>query len=532
MATRHRIDEALTSERMGDVEKYFQSLTTMIDANSGIHDFKLLTADCSNVNAPFKSDQFTTFKLTDPSMDIVDISKGFITMKCDIDIQFLFKNLKGTSDSSMRENTVFFIGFKSGAHIINNYNVFSNGRMTACKNTKSKYEQTIVYNCKAEQEKANRPGMYSSHKHVREMDQCVCGTYVTLPPFADKNTTQTISFDVVIQIDDLLPFSAVSYFPRFINKELELQISCNLVQNMVFCQVPFKSVIEHKISNITQMTEDGTLLSMVHVPADYRFTQCGDYVESALGYTEEAKVVTSASVSIIPFNLNVLEAKSYIYGFNIKETTKQNIIRTFSQNNFVIPAQWVEHYTFSQLPTSRNITTNIQIPMNNACQVIMTFPNSGHQLTVSRNPHLESVQCHISDRVIPDKYFSTLDRTHAEMTMANLNLDSLFTAPEELVESLIRDRKQYGTYTLKKIDDSDYMLVFNLERFGNGCFCDGLSGDHIPINLNANYMYSDNNPHYYVNDEGTKKLSVQNINLFVVQDAFWIFTPDGGEFVR
>ena len=62
MATRHRIDEALTSERMGDVEKYFQSLTTMIDANSGVHDFKLLTADCSNVNAPVSYIKLIFFK--------------------------------------------------------------------------------------------------------------------------------------------------------------------------------------------------------------------------------------------------------------------------------------------------------------------------------------------------------------------------------------------------------------------------------------------------------------------------------------
>ena len=368
MATRHRIDEALTSQRMGDVEKYFQSLTTMIDANSGLHDFKLLTTDCSNVNAPFKADQFTTFKLTDPSMDIIDMSKGFIQMKCDIDINFLFKNLPdGVADSDNRGFTAFFIGFKSGAHIINNYNVFSNGRMTACKNTKSRYEQMITYSCKAKEERAGRPGMYSPHEKVREMDECVCGTYVFLPTVADKNTTQTVSFDVIIQIDDLLPFSAMSYFPRFINKELELQVSCNLLQNMVFCQVPFKSVVEHKF-NATQFY--GVTQSLISFPTslmDGRFTQCGDYAHCLLGYDSGSGMFTEADVSIIPSNLNVIEAKSYIYGFNIKDVTKQNIIKTFAENNFVIPAQWVEHYTFSQLPTGRSITTNIQVPMFNCC---------------------------------------------------------------------------------------------------------------------------------------------------------------------
>ena len=532
MATRHRIDEALTSQRMGDVEKYFQSLTTMIDANSGLHDFKLLTTDCSNVNAPFKADQFTTFKLTDPSMDIIDMSKGFIQMKCDIDINFLFKTLP-ENESTIREYIAFFIGFKSGAHIINNYNVFSNGRMTACKNTKSRYEQMITYSCKSKEERAGRPGMYSPHEKVREMDECVCGTYVFLPPAVDRNTTQTVSFDVIIQIDDLLPFSAMSYFPRFINKELELQLSCNLLQNMVFCQVPIRSVCERTKSKVpgTNVGLNRMLLATT-MEMDGRFTQCGDYAKCYYDLNTTDNLDVYHDITIIPSNLNVLEAKSYIYGFNIKDVTKQNIIKTFAENNFVIPAQWIEHYTFSQLPTGRNITTNIQVPMFNCCQVIMTFPNSGNQLTVSRNPHLESVQCHISDRVIPDKYFKTLDKVHSEMTLANLSLDSLFTAPDELIEALTKDRKEYGTWTLKKVDDSDYMLVFNLERWGNGCFCDGLTGNPIPINLNANYMYSDNNPHYYVDDNGTKKHTAQNVNLFIVQDAFWVFGPEGGEFVK
>ena len=531
MASRHRIDEALYSEKMGDVEKYFQQLTTMIESNSGLNDFKLLTTDCTNVNAPFKADQFTTFKLTDPSMDIIDISKSFIQMKCDIDINFLARQTM-TEESSIRDYVVFFVGFKSGAHIINNYNVFSNGRMTACKNTKAKFEQTINYNCKAKEERIGRPGMYSPHDRVREMDDCVCGTYVVLPSLSDFGTTQTISFDLIIQVDDLLPLSAMSYFPRFIAKELELQLSTNLIQNMVFCQVPFKSVVEHKANDLGAITE--TVLGLMMTPQlkmDSRFHQCGDYAKSIINIGNAT--TTYRDITIVPSNLVVNEAKSFVYGFNIKESAKKNIIDIFQKNNFVIPAQWVEHYTFSQLPTGRNITTNIQVPMFNCCQVAMTFPNSGNQLTVSRNPHLESVQCHISDRVIPDKYFKTTDRTHSEMTLANLNMDSLFTAPDEMIEALTKDRKEFGTWTLKKVDDSDYMLVFNLERFGNGCFCDGLTGNPIPINLNANYMYSDNNPHYYVDDgTGQKKLSVQNINLFIVQDAFWVFGPEGGEFVK
>ena len=527
MATRHRIDEALTSERMGDVEKYFHNLVTMIDANSGEHDFKMITTDCYNVNAPFKADRFTTFQLTDRAVDIVDISKGFIHMKVNVDVQFLYKDASKFTDSNeLSEACYMFVGLKNSACLINNYNIISNGRMTSCKNTKAKHEQAINYMCKSKEERAGRPGMYSPHDKVRKMSDCVCGTYIKLPSLGEKDSIKPISFDVVIQIDDLLPFAALSYFPRFICQELELQLSCNLIQNMVFCQVPFKSVIEKICENNDQFDMLSNAIIKPTMKMDCRFTQCGDYAEGLLAYGTPYE---SSEYTINVSNLEIIEAKSYVYGFNIKEDTKANLYREFQTNNFVVPAQWIEHYTLSQLPTVNNIRTNIQVPMFNCTQVIFTFPNSGNQLTVSRNPHLEAVQCHISDRIIPDKFFNTLDKQHSEMTLANLNLDSLFTAPDELIESLIKDRKEYDSWTLKKIDDSDYMLVFNLERFGNGCYCDGMTGNPIPINLTANYMKSTRNPHYY---DKNGKLQVQNINMFIVQDSFWQFGPDGGRFIK
>jgi hypothetical protein len=171
--------------------------------------------------------------------------------------------------------------------------------------------------------------------------------------------------------------------------------------------------------------------------------------------------------------------------------------------------------------------------MSNASQLIFTFPNTSNQLTVTRNPHLEAVQCHVNDRVIPDKFFTTLDNSHSEMILTALGMDTLFSAADELIESLTRDRKTYKTWTLKKKDDSDYMLIFNLERFGSGCFCDGMSGTNVPINLDANYLHSTENPHYYKMEPDTSKtFHSHNINLIVLSDAFWVCGPNGCEFIK
>ena len=93
MSSRNKIYECLDENSRGDVEKYFHHLCTMIEENSGTHEFTITSADCYNNNAPFKENQFTRFNLTN-SMDIIDISKGFITMRVNVDVQFLYDNWK------------------------------------------------------------------------------------------------------------------------------------------------------------------------------------------------------------------------------------------------------------------------------------------------------------------------------------------------------------------------------------------------------------------------------------------------------
>lgn len=532
MSSRHRIDQALTSVPMGDVEKYFAHISNIIETNSGTNDCKMISHDCNNTAVPVHGGQFTRFKLTDQAMDIVDISKGYIMMKLEMDVNFdVDTTAMGAAQDPETYKPVYFIGFKSGSHIVEIYNVYSNGVLTACKQTKARHEQAITYSSKAKEERVGRPGMYTTHEKVREMSDCVCGAYISAPEYAKRNESIPITFDIVVQVDDLLPFSAFEYFPRFMVGDLELELSASLYQNMVWCPVPQSYVQVNTNLPTTYSPNTYSAIMSTEKLSDLRFTQCGDYADTISPYRrvsggDESVMIEHTKMTIKPSNLVITEAKSYIHGFNIKQEAKANITAMFGDKNLVIPAQWIDHYTFSQLPTTNSIRTNIQTALFNACQAIITFPNSANQLTVSRNPHLESIQCQISDRIIPDKFFSTLDKAHAEMIIANLNMDSLFTAPDELIESLTKDRTD--GWTLKRVDDSDYMLVFNLERFGNGCFCDGITERVVPINFQANFMHGTQNPHYY---DGSKLLQ-HNLNLFIVSDAFWVCNSQGCQFIK
>ena len=540
MASRHRIDNALRNIPMGDVEKYFNELNNIIDNNSGTHDCKIISQDCYNTAAPVHSNQFTRFKLTDQAMDIVDLSKGYISASLEMDVMISSSNgnYERTSSSSAKEaafKQFFFIGFKSSAHIIDVYNVYSNGLLTNCKQTKARHEQFITYASKSKEERAGRPGMYSPHENVREMSECVCGAYIEMPKIVDIGKSIKITFDVIIQIDDLLPFSAIEYYPRFLTGELELEISPSLTQNMVFCPVPPMAAIDLGLYNCSVPDYFATFKGC-DGRMDYKFHACGDYTNAYLPYVSNSSEETGKEVAILnftltPSNLKIVHAKSYIHGFNIKSESKQNLVNTFSGKNLVIPAQWVDHFTFSQLPTQSTIRTNLQIPMFNATQAIITFPYTANQLVVSQNPHLDSVQFQISDRIIPDKFFSTLDKAHAEMILESLNFDSLFTAPESLIEALSRKRQlnQYGEPFCAMKDDTDYILIFNLERYGNGCYCDGLTDNPVSINFQANFIDGTSNIHYY---DALKKFRPQNLNLFIVSDAFWVCNQSGCQFVK
>ena len=581
MTSQHKITDIVNTYPQGDVDHYFEHIDNLLQENDGDNNFTILSSDSYSTSAPIKGDQYTKFKLTDASMDIVDISKGYlalnVTMNVDIgikDIETDQTELKDNTGANSRKILPFFVGFKSGAHIINVYNVYSNGRLTACKNTKAKHEQALVYSCKAKEERCGRPGMYSPHKEVLNMTGCVCGSYIYFPKDKWENgLTGVLKLEILVQVDDLLPFSAMSYYPRFLFGDLELEISANLVNNMVFCPIPLENAINaqpmaidagimntfvakgtgqgNAIVDPAKLTND--IIFRSKAVTDSRFHQCGDWAKCIVPLKKAASGtdydMTEAYVTIKPRDLTITSAKSYVHGFRIKEHAKENLRARYADRKMKIPAQWIEHYTFSQQPAQSEIRTNIQVPMFNVSQAIMTFPNSAYQTTVSRNPHLSGIQAHIGDRIIPDKFMTTLEKAHSEMILTGLGMDSLFSAPPEVLESLTRNRGKNTDWSIKYKDDSDYMLVLTLERYGAGCFCDGMNGINIPINFHANYLEGTDNPHYFELDVDKSKyanrgttldkydglefpLRQNNVNLHLVSDCFWVCSNNGCEFIK
>ena len=124
------------------------NLDRMIGMNSGVNDYSIVTHNSYSTSVPFGAGHFTKFKLTDQQFDIIDMSQNYIHLNVTFDLTFEHQRKSQTYVANVFQPAVwFFVGFKSGAQIIESYKVYSNGRLTACNQVKSNHIKNKAYNC-------------------------------------------------------------------------------------------------------------------------------------------------------------------------------------------------------------------------------------------------------------------------------------------------------------------------------------------------------------------------------------------------
>ena len=532
-----KINQALHNIESGDVVKYFDIQDQIIQTNDGIHDFKTLTSDCYSPNCPLAVGTFTKFKITDPAVDIINIDKGYLNFKA----TFTFRMTKvsggaytqnANTDNAFK-NYYVFVGFKSASHIIDQYRIYSNGRKTSCEQTRALYEQTIARLSKCNEEIQSRPKMYTSFENAHEGKDCVCGTYIKISDLLNGPVTKQL--DLAIQIDDLLPFSAMEMFPNFLFGNLELELNTRITQNMVWCMVDLMAGYKKSISTGTYMTsarpsDDEIRFNDYQVPKS--FVQFGDSSNITFPDWLSPNVIAGFMEVIMTCDsMTINEAQSHISGFNIKDSTKQVLASKYS-DNFIIPGQWIEQTTLPQQPTASGIRCNTVAPLWNATSLVFIYPRTPNQITVSKNPLQTAVKCTVDSKVIPDKTMDTLASEHSEMILSNLSLDSLWSAPKSIVNSLVF--REYNTDLNTKaqtpFDNTDYLFVVNLERPGSGIFFDGYTSTNCQLTLSSDHMFGTNNPAYFKN--GSINSSISNIIMCQLSDCYWVCSSRGIELIK
>ena len=533
-----KITQALSAKETGDILKYFEEVDKIINLNDGIHDNKMLSMECYDRPTPVKYNQYTKFHISDAGLDCINIDKSYITASMTYTIKLSDSDTDLTPAASMGAFELandpdyqIFIGLKNASHNIDTYRIYVNHNQIYSQ-TDSIYEQSL---CTALKPKAEmfRPHMYtmwdSAHKH----SQNVCGVYI--PIRSNRNKTIDITFDVAFQLDDLLPFSGMSIFPSCVIGDLELEIRNRIQGNLVWCQVEPEALMKENMINSTA-TDASWDISFSHaktVKYTKEFTQVGDSAKVAVMYKITNSGVDSYATKSIVLTVECTNsimnnAMSHINGFRLKDSVISQLRQKYASKPLIIPAQVCKHDLFAQRPTAGGLKLNTNITLTNCTNIALSFPQTDNQISVVHNPEQQSAQIIVMGKNIPDKSINTLEAAHAEMSLTNACLDSLFEAQPSFLRSLTTSSSDGTKKIYVPYDTSDYYFNVSLERFGNGIFCDGLtSPGAITLTFQSNSINSgvaDSYYHYDINDNS--KLNTQPINIMTVEDCFWVITPD------
>ena len=541
MSANHKINRAYGGMPSGDVIKYFQNIKHIIEDNDGTHDCKIITSDAYSPSCPIALPQFTKLKLTDPSVDIVNIDKGYVEFNVDARITLNIQESNHDVFNDVKDLFYVFVGLKSALNFIDQYKIYSNGRLTSAQQTRAIYETMAVRAVKPDNE-LHRPGMYTRFEDVKKMSDCVCGTYLKLSEL--MTAPVDVTFNFVAQIDDLLPFSAMEYYPRCaIEGDLELEIKQLIHGNFVWCPVSVKTGAEkllREMSTINPSTFNTAITKargyegiMAADQFGNEFCQCDDYMKIILPvkYAGTGESDTNANTLLLtPFTCSVsisnpviTQCKSYIHGFNISDEAIRGIREVVNQA-YVLPAQWIDVNILPQNVSQVGIRGNTVLPLNNATALILTYPRTGNQITVSKNPLQDAISVHVGDKIIPDKVMSTTDRCFAEMMLENNELDTLWQA----TPSFLRGFNEEDAKDKPQGDATDFCFVANLERFSNGMVFDGITDNNCQITVSSNHL-SASSP--YAKPDGTH-LNDNHVNVLVLSDCYWIITPEGLDLVK
>ena len=540
-----KIIRALDPRETGDVIKFFETFDGILEKNSGIHDCKCLTTDAYNPPCPIAKN-YTTIKLTDEAVHITNIDKSFISARVSVTLSFDFTdNVYTVADGDIEavaNSLMLFVGFKSAIHSFDAYRIYSNGKKTACEQTEAMWENAVTYFLKPQQEVCCRPNTYSPWENVARMSRNVCGVYIPInmhdmiQDFEDDDKQKyhkitlnirpmTIEFDINVPFDDFLPLSGMTMFPNCLFGNLTMELKHSVQNNLVFCQVPFEAAYRSQLDVGT-----GSALAFNSYVAPC-FTQINDPMPLFLPNYDSVTKKYAAKESVLTLTCtggSLLTCRTNVNGFNIKQAVLDSLLDAYAEKEMIIPGQMVDYQAFSQTVQPGGLKCNTTYSLTNVTNVILTFPRTGNQITVSKNPNFGTIQLQIEGKPYPDKPFSTLETAHTEFNLVNANLDSIWAPSRALAYSLTgpdyNDKKERVKITE---DDGNYCLNCSTERLcGAGAFCDGLTKVSAHINLNAtNIDTTKNNPYLY--PDGVNKNDVAPY-MMLVQDCFWKCTIKRG----
>lgn len=557
--------KALDQTKTGNLIDYFSSMDGIIEANSGIHDNKYLSIDAYDPPAPVNKGIYTKVKLTDESIDVVSIDKSNLIARVEVtmnetqglsnDLMTEYNNATPETRSKIvlrNKMTQFFVGLKSSNQLFDGYRIYSNGKKTRCEQTEALYETALDRMLKSQEEMDEKPNIFSTWEKVDEGSECICGTYFDLEDIRIGRNDEgdaitpgkcTMVFYVNIPLDHFLPLNAFTMFPSCVFGNLTMEIKMAIQNNFVVAQCDFNKCSENYASwgmakessiafnamyDLINKAHDAPKMNM----RTKAFTQIGDPFKIA--YISLTGDVITKDVSFTISGGRMLDLRSNLNGFNIKDSVKETLRGNYSGRDLIIPAQYIDYQAFSQAPKYGTTRCNNTYTLTNCSAIGLLFPRTQNEVTISRNPDMAQIQLQVDNKPYPDKPFSTHSVEHTNYVLTNAGFDGIFSANKELSNSIrFNDMGYHPKYdgevdivgASPSADNTSYTFYVSTERLGYGVFCDGLSKESAQVSLMMSSEGTQStNPNPYV--EG--KFSPI---MLVVQDCFWKCNTSGCEFV-
>ena len=529
----------------GDVYQYFESLVDRIVSSGEDSDTKFLSFDSSEPPCPVGPGQFTKLKLTDGSCKLTSFTSSFIKLR--IKTSITISGIDWTDYNPILENLLLktpalFIGFKSGLHAIDHYRFYCDkGVGYVCEQSQAVHESAVTFFAKSQEEIEGDSGCYSTSEDIRSFNKNVCGQYITWAELKENTGKQLpIEFDVVIKYDDFAPLQFFKTYPNGICGNLQLEFKVNNFKNLVITQVPIETAIKvafsHSQSLIPgiEMADDGQkAINFISNPVNFssQFQNIGNgtsfyFMVPVYDHEINPRIYTyhACKCSISTGQFDLLSAKSYVNGYNVKEDKINQIRDLLSTKKIYIPAQRIDQYSFSQLPTETNMSCNTTQSLVNCSSIAFTFPRTANELTCSFNPRCSSLQLQIDNKTYPDKPFSTYGFEFSNYILHNLMYDDLFRPNHALMRALIE--------TNFHLDDSNFIFVVGTERLDSDPYVfDGITKDNCFITLLGTF-----NPKNLIVpgletnvdlESYSKCSSRQPPIMYICQDTLWELSSEG-----
>ncbi|GHU19232.1 hypothetical protein FACS189472_08720 [Alphaproteobacteria bacterium] len=571
----NNLHKILTLNEVGSVNQLLQKFDPKLGVSEGIGKYSYLSVESTSPK-PYTQPTEITIPLTNSNVDIVEFHRSFFTLWLDVwlniwvpdnDFDAFFLDVGGGYNDIVtkyiEDLDLFFVGFKNATDCIDSYKLQHNGVDIGTTMQNRATIESFLYNqMKPQIEKSNKHGSYSLWEDVVKGDESVCGVFLTYAQLRTQLTADNhrlhIQFPVTIGFDMLLPLQGFNLFPNALFGDLSLVIKVNpnalvwastdpqrfLVERIRYKFVPTPNEANFQFAECTVQNLEQILRARNF---SHRFTQARvqGMARGHIYAVDNGGGKFSGSYPCLPLRMDpdcliTRSAVSTIMGFSLKDSVKQALAQYYATIPFVVPSERIFIQAFSAGPSASGLNSAMNIPLINAKEIIGLFPRTPNDLTCFRNPEYHHLMLTLLNRNFPQKGCNSNSTEFYRMELESCNLDTILCPTQSFENSYLKKTCPY--YPMRQRcseDDTDFLMIFNLERqSSNAFFSDPVNSSNESITLTGSPQVqgiqdaehkTGGDTYYYLNAEDDQVDDEAHHNhtapiLAIVSDTFWLFT--------